>query len=126
MSKILIVDDDITYRNSLKEIIEAEGHEVTECSNGNEALIEQKKNPFDIIVTDIIMPEVDGLEIIFQVKKNYPSTKIIAITGGGVFHTMDLLLMAKELGASMVLSKPFCVSMLKIQLKSLCVLQSQV
>lgn len=119
MSKVLIVDDDTTYQNSLKEIIEIDGYEVSVATNGREALNMQEKTPFDIIITDIIMPEVDGLEVIYQVSKKYPSTKIIAITGGGNFNSMDLLLMAKELGASMVLNKPFCVPMLKIQLRSL-------
>jgi len=119
--KLLLVDDDILYLNALRELIEAEGYSTQICSNVKEALIMQSKETFDIILTDIIMPEIDGLEFIYQLKKNYPTTKVIAITGGGVFHSMDLLLMAKELGASMVLSKPFSFPLLKAQLKTLAV-----
>lgn len=121
MGKLLLVDDDKAYLNSLKELVEAEGYTTQICSNGKDALEMQANEPFDIIITDIIMPEIDGLEFIFQIKSKYPLTKIIAVTGGGVFRSMDLLIMAKELGASMVLSKPFSFSMLKVQLKSLAV-----
>jgi len=116
MPRVLIVDDDPEYNASIKEFVESEGYNVTSCTNGRDALNMQKESPFDIIITDIIMPNVDGLEIIYQIRNNYPLTRIIAISGGGIFHTMDLLLMAKELGASMVLSKPFSPHLLKVQL----------
>ena len=119
MCRILVVDDDEEYTQSIKELIEADGYEVVICNNGRDALTMQALNPFDIIVTDIIMPEVDGLEVIIQVSKSHPSTKLIAISGGGLLHATDLLFMAKHLGASSVLSKPFNYKLLKTQLKNL-------
>ena len=119
MRRILVIDDDGDYTQSIKELIEADGYEVVICNNGRDALKMQGLRPIDIIVTDIIMPEVNGLEVILQVRKSHPSTKIIAISGGGLIHAMDLLLMAKQLGASIVLRKPFGYSLLKTQLKNL-------
>jgi CheY-like chemotaxis protein len=119
MSRVLLVDDDSEYTRTLKELIEAEGHLVWVCYNGYEALKTIETQCFDVVITDIIMPDTDGLEVIYQTRLVQPDAKIIAITGGGVFKSMDLLIMAKELGASMVLSKPFSFSTLRVQLHSL-------
>lgn len=119
MSRVLLVDDDTEYTKTLKELIEGEGHLVEVCHNGYEALKAIEAQCFDVVITDIIMPNTDGLEVIYQTRLIQPDAKIIAITGGGVFKSMDLLIMARELGASMVLSKPFSFSTLRIQLHSL-------
>lgn len=117
--RMLIVDDDVDYSLSLKEMIENEGHTVTVTNSPTEALTLENLSPFDVMITDIIMPEMDGLEVIQYVKATHPSTKIIAISGGGYFCASDLLMMAREFGASMVLSKPFSFSTLKVQLNTL-------
>ncbi|MGE0077421.1 MAG: response regulator [Bacteroidales bacterium] len=116
--RVLIVDDDIDYSLSLKEMIEEEGHEVTVTNSPTDALNLENLTPFDIMITDIIMPEMDGLGVIQYVKATHPSTKIIAISGGGYFSASDLLMMAREFGASMVLSKPFSFSTLRVQLNA--------
>ncbi len=117
--RVLIVDDDVDYSISLKEMIENEGHEVTVANSPNQAINLENKSPYDILITDIIMPEMDGLEVIQYIKATHPSTKIIAISGGGYLSATDLLMMAKEFGASMVMTKPFNFSTLKLQLNSL-------
>ncbi len=117
--RVLIVDDDVDYSLSLKEMIEGEGHEVMVTNSPSNALNLENQTPFDVLITDIIMPEMDGLEVIQYVKATHPSTKIIAISGGGYFSASDLLLMAREFGANMVISKPFNFSTLKIQLNTL-------
>ncbi len=117
--RVLILDDDVDYSLSLKEMIEEEGHEVTVTNSPTDALNVENLNPFDVLITDIIMPEMDGLEVIQYVKATHPTTKIIAISGGGYFCASDLLLMAKEFGACMVIAKPFNFSTLKLQLNAL-------
>ena len=115
--KVLILDDDLELAQSLKEILSDEGYQVDVASNGREGIRLQSANPYDLIVTDIVMPEEDGLEVIMWVKESYPETKLVAISGGGYFDSRDYLLMAKELGASFVLCKPFEVKTLKAGIK---------
>lgn len=117
--RILILDDDKEYIALLKEIIEHEGYDVTITNSPIDALKMHNLNPFDLIITDIIMPEMDGLEVIQYIKATHPKTRIIAISGGGYFNAKDLLVMAKELGANMVMPKPINFSILKSQLFSL-------
>lgn len=117
--RVLILDDDIDYSSSMREMIESEGHSVTVTNSAMDALNLENSSPFDLLITDIIMPEMDGLEVIQYVKNSHPETKIIAISGGGYFRADDLLLMAKEFGANMVLTKPFNYAMLKMQLNSI-------
>jgi len=107
MARILVVDDEELARFTLRDILEGEGHEVTEASNGNEAIASQNANPFDLIITDIIMPEKEGVETIVEMKQDYPDLKIIAISGGGRTRNLDFLKLAKDFGANAILSKPF-------------------
>lgn len=107
MYDILVVDDEPMIREGLKVALELEGHTATTASDGNEALrmISEKKP--DLIITDIIMPESDGIEVICSVKENNPEIKILAISGGGRISAKDHLKIAKQLGATGVLTKPF-------------------
>lgn len=107
MYDILVVDDEPMIREGLKVALELEGHKATTASDGNEALrmISEKKP--DLIITDIIMPESDGIEVICSVKENNPEIKILAISGGGRISAKDHLKIAKQLGATGVLTKPF-------------------
>ena len=83
MARILVIDDEELARFTLREILEAAGHEVIEASNGNEGTAFQRANPCDVVITDMIMPEKEGLETIVELKGEYPDLKIIAISGGG-------------------------------------------
>ncbi|NHB69077.1 response regulator [Bacteroidales bacterium M08MB] len=105
--RILIIDDDRELAQSIREILVEEGFRVDMASNGREGIRLQNTMPYELIITDIVMPEEDGLEVIMWVRKTHPNTKLIAISGGGYFDSRDYLLMAKELGAKIVLCKPF-------------------
>ena len=107
MARILIVDDEELVRYTMREILEEFGHVVVEAENGNECLTLQKQSPFDLVITDIIMPEKEGLETITELKREFPDLKVIAFSGGGRTRHHDYLEKAKERGADEVLDKPF-------------------
>ena len=105
-ANILIIDDDNQFRTMLRKMIERNGYEVIEASDGKEGINLYRKNPTDIIITDLIMPEKDGIETIQELKKDFPDIKIIAISGGGRIGPQDYLHLAKMLGAKRTLTKP--------------------
>ena len=107
MKRILVIDDDDQIRTMLKLMLEKAGYEVNEASDGEIGLRKQQENPFDIIITDIIMPNKEGIGTIVDIKKSFPDVKIIAISGGGRIVPNDYLDIAKRLGADRTLSKPF-------------------
>ncbi|MDY6857136.1 MAG: response regulator [Thermodesulfobacteriota bacterium] len=107
MASILIIDDDIQFRGMLREMLKLTGYDVEEASNGKEGMRLYKENPFDLIITDIIMPEQEGIETIIELRRSFPDVKIIAISGGGRINAEDHLQMAKALGAIQTLTKPF-------------------
>ena len=107
MARILVADDEELARFTIREILESAGHEVTEATNGDEAIAKQQATPFDLLVTDIIMPEKEGVETIIELKKEFPDLKIIGISGGGRTRNMDFLQLAKQFGAEKILAKPF-------------------
>ena len=106
MARILIIDDAKPVRYTLKEEMEKYGYEVVEAADGRAGLDLQGREPADLVVTDIFMPEMDGLETIFELKRDYPDIPIIAISGHGNFGTVDYLRVSERLGADAVLSKP--------------------
>ncbi len=107
MIRILVIDDDFQMREMLGVILERKGYDVKTASDGKAALQLQSKKPFDIVITDIIMPEKEGLETISELRRGYPRLKIIAISGGGQYKPEGYLELAKQLGADRVLAKPF-------------------
>lgn len=109
MACILVVDDEELVRVTLRQMLEKAGHEVFEATNGDEALraFDEHKDKADLVITDIIMPEKDGIETIAALRKQKPDLKIIAISGGGRTGNMDFLDIAKKFGASDILAKPF-------------------
>ncbi len=107
MARILLIDDEEIARYAVRQVLETGGHEVTEAENGNEGIALQKAQPFDLVVTDMIMPEKGGLETIVELKRDYPALPVIAISGGGRTRNLDFLELAKRYGADEVLAKPF-------------------
>jgi CheY-like chemotaxis protein len=107
MARILVIDDEELARFTLREILETAGHEVVEATNGHEGVERQKANPFDMVITDMIMPDKEGLETIAELKGEYPDLKIIAISGGGRTRNLDFLQLAGEFGADQIIVKPF-------------------
>jgi len=103
----LTIDDEELARFTLREILETAGHEVVEAPNGNAGCEFQKAHPCDPVITDMIMPEKEGLETIVELKKDFPDLKIIATSGGGRTRNLDFLQLAGELGADQIIVKPF-------------------
>ena len=106
MARILVVDDDEQIRQMLVQTLQQAGYEVADVTNGTEAIAAAGLVPFDLMITDILMPETDGLEVISQLRAKCPKMRIIAISGGGLSE-IDLLPTAKLLGAVRTLYKPF-------------------
>jgi CheY-like chemotaxis protein len=106
MAKILLVEDEEQLRSMLKLVLLDAGHEVEEAGDGTQAYESYSQRPADLLLTDIIMPEKEGLETIMKFRKSYPDLKIIAMSGGGR-TAVNYLDVAKRLGARHVLAKPF-------------------
>jgi CheY-like chemotaxis protein len=105
--RILVIDDDDAVRYLLRKALTLAGHEISDARDGNEAIRLFKDRPAQLVVTDILMPEKDGIEAIRELRRNCPEVKIIAISGGGRIDPKMCLLMAKHVGADRVLPKPF-------------------
>jgi len=106
MAKILVLDDEPSILLMIKKMLEKAGHEVDTAINGKEGMLLFDKNKPDLVISDIIMPEKEGLETIFELRRMYPDLKIIAISGGGRIGPDGYLPGAKLLGANMVFQKP--------------------
>lgn len=107
MARILLVDDEPLLRDSLTIALQRAGHTVTVAQNGAAALKLLAGKTFDVIVTDILMPEMDGLEMIIRIRKDSGNVRIIAMSGGGRTRNMNMLEFATSFGADAVLAKPF-------------------
>lgn len=107
MARILIIDDEDQARNMLLQALEREGHEVVAARDGNEGLQLYHTTLADLIITDILMPEKEGLETIMELRREFPDVKIIAMSGGGHKGNLNFLQVAKRLGAQRTLQKPF-------------------
>lgn len=120
MAHVLLVEDDSQVREMLLETLKQEGHDVTEASNGKEAVTAYRANPPDIVITDIIMPGQDGVETIHTIRREFPEAKIIAISGGSANIRGEYLLgTADALGALKTFSKPVDVGELLDAIDSL-------
>jgi DNA-binding NtrC family response regulator len=104
---IVLVDDDEMLRTALVAILERAGFKVHATADGEEALRFIEKNPVSLVITDLIMPQIEGIELIVRLRKSRPDLKIIAVSGGGRVRPETFLGAAKSLGAWKVMSKPF-------------------
>jgi DNA-binding response OmpR family regulator len=107
MATILVVEDDLQVGKLFHDMLTRIGHHSVVVSNGNEATRLFSQQSFDLVITDIFMPEKDGLEVIRELKTANPSVKVIAISGGGKTRAPIYLEMARKLGADQTLNKPF-------------------
>jgi CheY-like chemotaxis protein len=107
MARILLVDDDDHVRRPVQMNLTRNGHEVVEARNGREAIDIYRREKFDVVITDLIMPEQEGLETIQLLRKQNPKVRIIAVSGGGRLSANNYLQLAERLGAQRTLSKPF-------------------
>jgi len=106
MARILIIDDESQIRSMLRLMLERVGYEIAEAPDGIEGIRRYRENPADLIITDLIMPNKDGIGMIIDLKKEFPKVKIIAMSGGGVNRPEGYLDGAKKLGATRTLTKP--------------------
>jgi YesN/AraC family two-component response regulator len=107
MAKILVIDDEEMILETVRQILEKDAHEVSLAGNGREGMQYLSANDTDIVITDIIMPEKEGLETILEIKTRYPDIKIIAMSGGGRIQSSEYLRAAEVFGVNAVLRKPF-------------------
>ncbi len=106
MACILVVDDDTQIREMLRQMLEMEEYEVLEAANGKEAINLLDDHRVDLVITDLIMPEKEGIETIRDMRKRFPDIRIIAMSGGGVIGPESYLKIAKSLGATKTFVKP--------------------
>lgn len=108
MARFLILDDDEDLGSIVEMILQMEGHETAVLQRAEDAVAAQRSRPADVLITDIFMPDQDGLETIQQFRSEFPGVKIIAMSGGGdTLRNVSYLFAASELGAVQVLRKPF-------------------
>ena len=117
MTKILIVDDEEDVRIALKQVLERAGYEVSVAATGNEGLDLMKQEAADLVITDVIMPGIDGTTTARKIREKYRDTRIIVISGGGkaapdayepdAISTRSYLASASSAGADRTLTKPF-------------------
>ena len=103
MARILIIDDDPDTRDLIQHTLNSAGHQTHTASEGREGLKHFLRNVVELVITDLFMPEVDGLEVIGGLRTHFPQLPIIATSG----HTPDLLSVARKMGSNEILHKPF-------------------
>ena len=119
MKRILVIDDNADVRQELSDLFSGVGFEVSAARDGKDGLKQMAARRFDLVVTDILMPGMEGLEFILALKKVQPEMKIIAISGGGRYKNMTFLDMAKKFGADRAFEKPLPIKELLADVVSL-------
>jgi CheY-like chemotaxis protein len=107
MALCLVIDEEILMRRIVQHVLAADGHTVLEAEDGRIGLELLRSHQPAIVITDILMPEKEGLETIREIRKLNSATKILAMSGGGASHDAHILLWAQRLGADAILAKPF-------------------
>lgn len=105
--KILVIDDEPAVRYAVTRILETKGYEVSTAADGVRGMSQFHLWHPDLVVTDLIMPEQEGMQTIKQIRQADPAVKILAISGGGRLVNVDFLQVARRLGADEILAKPF-------------------
>ena len=120
MSRILVVDDEQPVRKMICSIFKFDPYEFIEASNGEEAMQICNDTELDLLITDIVMPEKHGIDLIMEVSKKFPKLPVIAISGGGgVTGRFDYLEIAELVGANNILRKPFGTNELRNLVKNI-------
>ena len=104
---ILVIDDDKQFRDFLVELLGSKGYQVYAAENGKAGAVVFRNLTPDLVITDIVMPEQDGIGLLVEIKKNAPDLPVIAISGGNMGFGSSYLLMADKLGANAIMDKPF-------------------
>lgn len=116
MASVLIVDDDAAFREAIGRVLRAGGHEIRMAANATQALGVVRESAPDILITDLIMPDGDGIELLTAVKKDYPAVWVLAVSGRGRIGGLDLLKLARVVGADATLAKPFSADDLLVEM----------
>ena len=104
----MAIDDESPIRGILRELLEEEEHEIVEACNGNDATKKLSIESVDMVITDLVMPEKSGIDLILELKQEYPDLPILALSGGGgITGRFDYLQIAKLIGANAIMNKPF-------------------
>lgn len=119
MALILLADDDDEFRISIREMLERLGHTVIEAANGKLALEVLETEPVDLLILDIVMPDMDGIETLMAINPKTSSVKVLVISGGGRINADEYLHQARLFGARATLQKPFTGEALKSTLQTL-------
>ncbi len=105
--RVLVIEDETALRQTIRRMLESAGHEVVEAENGRSGIEAFRKHRLDAVVTDIIMPNKEGIETIRDIRALDARIRIVAISGGGRTRNFDFLRIAGKLGATATLAKPF-------------------
>ncbi len=107
LARILVVDDEPIVRELVRKTLERVDHEVAEAEDGEVALKLSKKQPFDLVIADLFMPVMDGLQLIVQLREESPNTKVVAISGSVYERKPRFLEIAGRMESVITLAKPF-------------------
>jgi DNA-binding NtrC family response regulator len=117
MQNVLVIDDEADVRDGIKRVLDRAGFSVRVIDNATDAMLELKRSAADVVITDIIMPRVNGVDAIEYILREFPAVRVVAISGGGNFDvtgyqpaaitTTAYLAAAKRAGAHSILTKPF-------------------
>lgn len=107
MARILVIDDEELVRLTVSQILARDGHTIAEAEDGAKGLAALRQSTADLVITDILMPNKEGMETIVELRQAYPKLKIIAMSGGGRSSYSNFLKVAEKLGADVILGKPF-------------------
>ncbi len=119
MANVLIIDDDPLFLEALEASLLVHGHNVRCAETAKNGFQHITDHPPDVVVSDILMPTADGLEVLREIKKRWPTIPVIVMSGGGKVDYDDILDWAKSLGASAAFAKPFEISALSDAIKDL-------
>ena len=119
MAKVLVVDDEAEVRGLLRRMLTTLGHEVWEAPNGTEALRLLDTSPFDLVITDVYMAAVDGMELLVRIQQRGLHMPVVMISGGGYKSREEVLEMAASCGAVATLEKPFSLEQLRLTIEPL-------
>ncbi len=119
MSTILVIDDDEQFNLMLKSALEIKGYNVETASNGRDAKALYQNNKYDVIITDIIMPDVDGYEVILDLRRLNMSDRTIAVSGGGRTAAEDYLITAQHFDVAATFNKPVDLQALRAKVEEI-------
>lgn len=120
MGRVLVIDDDPLIRQTIRFALEEAGFCVDEAESGVDGCRAAADGDFDLMITDILMPDKDGIETIIEVKRTRPDLQILAMSGGGKIDGGEFLNLARRLGVNDTISKPFQIGALLAKVERLC------